>query len=249
MSRKRFLLTIARHGLPAAAGLLIALQVLAQAPSSLKGIDDPLPDYPAGSIKSVEASHAAEQAANAAAKRQEKLYETRRKACYKDFFAERCLSEARDADYQIRSRINAVQLEARDFRRRQEAEIAVKGRADREAKRQADAEKDRLEQEQKSAAHGKKVQRNENEKADFDAKSGDRAKAAADNRKREADRSAELKRKRDEEQARAPERAERARERQAQVDEILKRAQEREKQQKEKERARQEAKQKQAQPG
>jgi hypothetical protein len=239
----------ARHGLAAVAGLLIMLPTMAQAPSSLKGIDDPLPDYPTGSIKSLEASQAAEQAANAALKKQEQVYAQRRKSCYKDFFAERCLSKARDEDYQIRARIGAVQLEARDFRRHEDADKALKSRTDREAKRQADAQKDEAEREQKTTAYGKKVQRNQNENADFEAKAGDRAKAAADNRKREADRSAELRRKRDEEQARAPERAERAKERQAQVDEYLRRAEEREKRQKEKEKGRQEAKQKQAQPG
>jgi hypothetical protein len=219
--------------------------VFGQGAGSLKGLDDPLPDFPAGSINSVERSHRAEEAAAAATKRQELRYAERRKACYKDFFAERCLSTARDEDYQMRSRIGAVELEARDFRRRDDAERSAKSRNEREAKRKADEAQDRAAREQKAAAQDKKLQGNARENADFNAKAGDRAKTAAEANKREADRRADLQRKQNDERAAAPERAARAKERQAEVDEILKHAAEREARQKEKERARREQKDKQ----
>jgi len=232
------------------AGLLGAPLAIAQASGvgpagSLKGINDPMPDYPAGSIHSVERSQQAEQAAAAASKRQEGRYAERRKACYKDFFAERCLTGAREEDYQIRSRIGAVELEARDFRRRDDAERTAKARDEREARRKASEAQDRAEQDKKAAAQEKKVQGNARENVEFNAKAGERAKTASEANKREADRRAGLKRKQDDEQARVPERATRAKERQAEVDEILKHAAEREARQKEKERARQEQKDKQ----
>jgi hypothetical protein len=236
--------------LPLIAGLLCAPLASAQASASgtagsLKGLNDPMPDFPPGSINSVARSHQAEQAAAIATKRQEARYAEQRKACYKDFFAERCLSTVRDEDYQLRSRISGVELEARDFRRRDDAERTAKARDEREARRQAGEAQDRAEREKKAAAQGKKVEGNARENADFNAKAGERAKTAAEANKREADRRAGLKEKQDEEQARAPERAARAKERQAEVDEILKHAAEREARQKEKERARREQKDKQ----
>jgi len=131
--------------------LLFISHAFAQGAGSLKALDDPLPDFPPGSINSVERSHRAEEAAAAAAKRQELRYAERRKACYKDFFAERCLSAARDEDHQLRSRISALELEARDFRRREDADRTAKSRDEREARQK---EKERARREQKDKQQG-----------------------------------------------------------------------------------------------
>jgi len=216
------------------AWLFAAGQACAQAPV----LADPLPDYPAGSIKSVEQADRAIAAGAAARKRQLERSEAQRRVCLKDFFTERCLTRLREEDHQTNRRISAVEQEARDFRRHDEAAAAAQRRAERVAKEQADAARDRAAREQKSAGQARKVERNARDNAEFDAQAGERASRAAESRKREQDRIAARQAKEAEERALADERAQRARERQAYVDGVLKRAKEREAkaQQKEKDR-------------
>jgi hypothetical protein len=215
---------------------LVAACAQAQAPA---GFVDPMPDFPAGSIGSVERADAALAAAAGARIRQQKRAEIQRQACYKKFFAENCLSTVRDADYLATRRISALEQESRDFKRRNDAAIQAKRRADKIAKEQADAERDRAERESKRISETTKIERNQREGADFDAKAGERAQRAAATAKREQDHQAERARKDAEELAKAPEREEQARAHDAKVEEVLKRAQEREAKQREKEKQRQ----------
>ena len=202
---------------------------------STANFEDPLPEYPAGSIASVEQAQAALAAVGPARKSQALRYADQRKACYRSFFSERCISVTREEDYQINRRINNVELEANAFQRRNEAATHARDREAREAKRRADEAAGQAAREQKNAGQARRLQDNQQQNADFEAKAGERNQRAADNRKREQERSAELAKKAAQEKAEAGERAARARERQAQVDEILKHAAEREARQKEKE--------------
>jgi hypothetical protein len=201
---------------------------------------DPLPDFPAGSIHTVDQAQAALAAVLPARARQLKRRDQQRKACYRKFFAEQCLAQAREDDYQTTHRIDSVEQEAHDFERRNKAAIREKKRADKQAQEQANAARDQAEREKKRLGLERKVERNRNEAADFDAKAGERAQNAAAARKREQDHLAERARKDAEDQAKAPERAEQAREQAAKVEEVLKHAQEREAKQREKEKQKQE---------
>jgi hypothetical protein len=203
------------------------------------GFVDPMPDYPAGSIRSVERADAALLAAVGARTRQEKRVADQRKVCYTKFFAEKCLSAAREDDYQTTRRIGAIEQEARDFKRHNDAAVREKSRADHRAQEQADAVRDQAEREQKRLTQEKKVDRNQREAADFDAKAGERSQHAAATAKREQDFQADRARKDAEDLAKAPERAEQAREQAAKVEEVLKHAQEREAREREKEKQKQ----------
>ena len=164
-------------------------------------------------------------------------YAAQRQACYKEFFAERCLSAARDQDNYAVRRISGVELEATHFQRQSDARKHAKELADRLAQQKEKEARERAEREKKRAGQAGKVQRNERQNAEFEAQTGEREKRGAESTKREQDRRAALVKKQQEERAQAPQREDRARERQLQVEETLKRAKEREAKEAEKKKA------------
>ncbi|HEY4373533.1 MAG TPA: hypothetical protein VGN52_16490 [Burkholderiales bacterium] len=199
---------------------------------------DPLPQFPVGSIRSLEQSKAAVAAAKDATRQQELHFEAQKKECYKKFLAEQCLIVARELDYKVRARINAVELEAHGFERQRQSDEHQQEKQAREAKRQAKDAQQQAERDQKAASLEKRKQDNAKQNADFGAKAGERAHNAEAFNQREQDRRADLAKKDAQARAEEQERAQRAIAEKERADEILKRAAEREAQQKQKEKDR-----------
>jgi hypothetical protein len=190
---------------------------------------DPMPDFPLGTINSIDRANAALSAAAVARKRVEAGREGRRRACYKDFFSESCFARVREEDYREMQRISNIEQEARDFRRHNDAAVRAQDRAARESASAAKEQQDRPLREKKSADQAKKVEHNQSEAAAFNAKAGERAANAAATRKREQDHLDDLAKKDAEDKAKAGERAEAVRKHDAKVQEAMVNAAEREK--------------------
>lgn len=184
--------------------------------------------YPPGSITSEGEANAAMADAVRLRPAQELRYNAARAVCHEKFLAEVCLSDARAADYRATQRIRAVELEARQFKRRAEAAAIDRRRAEKRAA-EADATAART-----ADAPRVEAQR-EARRVDVEREARQSEVAAPQRaaRAREAEKQARLKaaaraRAVAQEKARASERAERARLQAAKVEQTLERAERRE---------------------
>lgn len=201
----------------------------AQAPESL-----PLPQYPAGAINSVVIADRALLDAKTARLEQEKSYQARRQACYREFLAERCLAPVREQNNLAEKRIRSVEVEARAFKRDDTAREVAAKRAAIRAQETADAPRRAQEQAANRERSTKQTERNSGRQREFEAGAATReARALEANRRAEERRAARVTKEKDE-QARRAERAERARAHEEKVAEVLRRAKEKEEQAREK---------------
>lgn len=184
--------------------------------------------YPPGSIRSLAAAEAALRDAARVKPAQEARYVEAKRVCYEKFLAEICLSEARQANHGATQRMREVELEARQFKRSEEAAAIDRRRADASAADAAAAPQ--------RVADGARVQaeRQANQLAaeraarQFDADAPTRLARAREAAALAKRRAAERARAAAEAKARQPERAERAEKQAAKVRETLLRAERRE---------------------
>ncbi len=184
--------------------------------------------YPTGSIRSLATAEAALRDAARVKPAQEARYAEAKRACYQKFLAESCLSEARQANYIATHRIREVELEARQFKRSEEAAAIDRRRAEARAadaaaapQRAAEATKVEAERKAKQLAAERAARQFE---ADAPVRAARAREAAALAKRRAAERA----RAAAESKAREPERAERAQKQAAKVRETLLRAERRE---------------------
>ncbi len=131
--------------------------------------------FPAGSIDSVDRADAALAATNGAKVRVEKDYKDAARACIAKVLVNACVDEARSERRRRNGDIDAVELEANRFKRRDRADRAEADRTKREADRAASAPADA-------------AQRERNRKA-YDDKQAEAARSAADRTRADATRS------------------------------------------------------------
>jgi colicin import membrane protein len=130
-----------RAGLAGAAALLIfaCATVAAGADATGPGEGDLRERFPPSSIDSVPKADAALAATAGAKVRAEKEYKSAARECLKKFLVNDCVDEARARHRQRLSEIEAIQVEANRFKRRDKADRIESERAQREAERAANA--------------------------------------------------------------------------------------------------------------
>lgn len=165
---------------------------------------------------------------------QEKAFVARRQVCYAKLIAESCLIDATEDNVRAERRIRAIQVEAREFKRR---DADREGQAIRDEKRDqeaADAPRKQAERERAKKTQQEHLQRNARTGSEFEAGATERARRAAAERRRIDDRQSARARKAADERAAQAERERRAYAHQEKVDAVLKRAREKEERAREK---------------
>lgn len=203
------------------------LATVAGAQSNLRA-DLPLPQYPPGSIRSVAQADQALRDAKSAQLAQEKAFVARRQICYAKLVAETCLIEATEDNVRAERHIRAIQVEAREFKRRDAEREAQAARAAKNAQEAADAGRKQKERERASQSQQERVERNARTGREFEAGAAERARRAAAEQRRLDDKQAARARKQADERAGQAERTERARAHEEKVNEVLRRAREKE---------------------
>lgn len=184
--------------------------------------------YPPGSIRTLAAADAALRDALLVKPAQEARYAEAKRICYAKFLAESCLNEARQANYMAIQRIREVELEARQFKRSEEAAAIDRRRAEASAADAAAAPQRAADAARMEAERRAKQLTVERTARQFEADTAARAARARDVASQASRRAAERARAAAEEKARSPERAERAQKQAAKVRETLLRAERRE---------------------
>lgn len=192
------------------------------------GLELPLPQYPPGSIRSVAQADRALQDAKFAQLAQEKAFVARRQVCYAKLIAETCLIDATEDNVRAERRIRAIQVEAREFKRREADRDARAIRARKQQQEADDAPRKQAERERAGKDQQDHVQRNARAEREFEAGADERARRAAAEQRRIDERQAARARKAADERAARAEREQRARDHQEKVDTVLKRAREKE---------------------
>ncbi len=213
-----------RHFLPLCWALLAG--TAAAQSSQLAGL--PLPQYPPGSIRSIVQADRALLDVRAAQLAQEKAFLGRRQACYAKLVAESCLIDATEDNVKAERRIRAIQVEAREFKRRDAEREAQALRAAKRELEAADAPQRRAERERTSKNQKEHVDRKARAEREFEAGAEERRqRAAAEKRRLDQKQDARV-RKAAQERASVAERAERVRAHEEKVSAVLQRAQEKE---------------------
>jgi len=194
--------------------------------NQLEGL--PLPQYPPGSIRSIAQADRALLDVKAAQLAQEKAFLGRRQACYAKLVAESCLIDATEDNVKAERRIRAIQVEAREFKRRDAEREAQALRAAKSEREAADAPQRQAERERASKNQKEHVERNARTAREFEAGAEERRQRAATEKRRLDQKQDARARKAAQERAAMSERAERARAHEEKVSAVLQRAQEKE---------------------
>jgi hypothetical protein len=153
--------------------LTIAFDAGAQSASTPDSLRD---QFPPSSIDSVKKADAALAASSGAKEKVDKDYKTAARACISTVLVNNCIDRARETRRKLMADINAIELEASRFKRRERNDRIEADRTKRETDRTAKAPSDTEQREQK--------------RKDYDAKQAEAARSAADRARSSANRKA-----------------------------------------------------------
>jgi colicin import membrane protein len=153
--------------------LTISLDALAQAPPTPDALRD---QFPPSSIDSVKKADAALAATGGAKVKIDKDYKTAARACISTVLVNDCIDRAREARRKLMADVDAIELEANRFKRRERNDRIEADRTKREADRAGKAPSD--------------AEQRERNRKDYDAKQAEAARSAEDRARSGANRKA-----------------------------------------------------------
>jgi colicin import membrane protein len=157
----------------AVALLMIVIDAGAQSPSTPDSLRD---QFPPSSIDSVKKADAALAATGGAKEKIDKDYKTAARACISTVLVNNCIDRARETRRKLMADVDAIELEANRFKRRERNDRIEADRTKREADRAAKAPSDAEQREQK--------------RKDYDAKQAEAARSAGERARSSASRKA-----------------------------------------------------------